>query len=200
MYHDKRFQLDALFSIFAFNHEQIKDSTTAGFIQTKHSNFQDVCDRITNLDRDVLRDINERYTKGEVVKAVSEAEKSCFRLMNDLDNIAENVQGSLTSKKRMRNELWSLVSFKGAPSWFVTFAPADNHHPLCLYFADTEEKFSPRFRTSSERYRLIARNPVAGARFFHFMVQMFLKHVLGVESTDGGVFGKTSAYYGTVEQ
>ncbi len=35
MYHDKRFQMDRLFSIFAFNHEQMKDSTTAGFILNK---------------------------------------------------------------------------------------------------------------------------------------------------------------------
>ena len=200
MYHDKRFQLDSLFSIFAFNHEQIKDSTTAGFIQTKHSNFQEVCDRISNLDHGVLQDINERFAKGEKVTAVTEAEKQCFKLINDLDNVSEKVQGSLTSKKRMRNEIWSLVNFKGAPSWFVTFAPADNHHPLSLYFADTDEKFVPRFRTSSERYRLIARNPVAGARFFDFMVKVFIKHVLGVDCESGGVFGKPAAYYGTVEQ
>ena len=200
MYHDKRFQLDSLFSIFAFNHEQIKDSTTAGFIQTKHSNFQEVCDRINNLDHKVLNDINDRYSKGEIVKPITDAEQSCFRLINDLDNIAEKVQGSLTSKKRMRNEIWSLVNFKGAPSWFVTFAPADNHHPLCLYFADTEERFVPKIRSSSERYRLIAQNPVAGARFFHFMVEMFITHVLGVDSVDTGAFGRPSAYYGTVEQ
>ncbi len=100
----------------------------------------------------------------------------------------------------MRNELWSLVSYKGAPSWFITFAPTDNHHPLGLYYADTEEHFIPKFRTSNERYHLIARNPVAGARFFHVMVQLFLKHVLGVDSEEAGLFGKPSAYYGTVEQ
>jgi Helitron helicase-like domain at N-terminus len=38
-------------------------------------------------------------------------------------------------------------------------------------------------------------NPVAGAQFFHFVCEMFIKHVLG-----DGVFGPTNAYYGTVEQ
>ncbi len=32
------------------------------------------------------------------------------------------------------------------------------------------------------------------------MVELFLKHVLGVESEEAGLFGKPSAYYGTVEQ
>ncbi len=49
----------------------------------------------------------------------------------------------MTSKDTCGIELWSLVSYKGAPSWFITFAPADNFHPLCLYFADTEEHFIP---------------------------------------------------------
>ncbi len=200
MYHDKRFQMDRLFSIFAFNHEQMKDSTTAGFIMTKQSSFQDICDRISNLDHEVLQDITERYQRKEKVKPQTAQEKNCFQLLNDLDKVAEKVEGSMTSKRHMRNELWSLVSYKGAPSWFITFAPADNFHPLCLYFADTEEHFIPRFRSSSDRYRLIAHNPVAGARFFHTMVQLFLKHVLGVDSNEAGLFGKPSAYYGTVEQ
>jgi len=35
-----------------------------------------------------------------------------------------------------------------------------------------KETFSPKLRPENERYRLIAENPVAGARFFHFMVAM----------------------------
>jgi hypothetical protein len=93
-----------------------------------------------------------------------------------------------------------MISYLGAPTWFVTFAPADIKHPICLYFADDKTYFSPELRTSNECYRLIAHNPVAGARFFHFMVQLFIKHVLGVDSGHDGLFGKTTGYYGTVEQ
>ena len=55
-------------------------------------------------------------------------------------------------------------------------------------------------RDENERYRLIAQNPVAGARFFHFMCQMFVKHVLGIGENHPGLYGNTNAYYGTVEQ
>jgi len=51
-----------------------------------------------------------------------------------------------------------------------------------------------------DRFRLIANNPIAGARFFHFMIQMFIKHILGVGSAHKGLYGDTAAYYGTVEQ
>jgi hypothetical protein len=73
-------------------------------------------------------------------------------------------------------------------------------HPICLYFADSQEKFNLDLRPYDERIRMIARNPVAGARFFHFMVELFIKHILGVGTDHPGVYDNTSAYYGTVEQ
>ena len=60
--------------------------------------------------------------------------------------------------------------------------------------------FKPNIRAPEERYRLIASNPVACARFFNFMVEQFIKHVLGVGSDHPGLYGETSVYYGTVEQ
>src|SRR6266849_2032754 len=106
----------------------------------------------------------------------------------------------------MRNEIWSLTAFQGAPTWYIILSPADNKHPICLYFADTKTTFSPQLRIDDDRLRLISENPVAGARFFHFMVSTFIEHVLGVAESEHktkrqtGLFGKTSAYYGTVEQ
>src|SRR6266478_5456256 len=83
----------------------------------------------------------------------------------------------------MRNEISSLISHLGSPSWFVTLSPADNKHPICLYFADMNEQFKPEIRTSDDTYRLIANNPVAAARFFNFMCCAFIKNVLGVFDT-----------------
>ena len=96
--------------------------------------------------------------------------------------------------------------FMGAPSWYITLSPADNKHPISLYFADTDQTFTPKIRTEDDRLRLISENPVAGAHFFHFMINTFIECVLGVKITKKGIkrrrglFGTTSAYYGTVEQ
>jgi Helitron helicase-like domain at N-terminus len=87
----------------------------------------------------------------------------CFKLINDLDHVNGHVPGSITQNKNMRNEIWSLISYIGAPSWFITFPPTDNMHPISLYFADTQKTFSPKLRPENERYKLIAENPVAGA-------------------------------------
>ncbi|KDR65411.1 hypothetical protein GALMADRAFT_30876, partial [Galerina marginata CBS 339.88] len=121
-------------------------------------------------------------------------------ILDDIDHVGGHVKGSLTNKKYMRNEIWSLMSFKGAPSWFITFSPADNRHPLCLYYADKDITFRPKLRMAKERDLLVLSNPVAAARFFDFLVKMVIKHVLGFESDLPGLYGETSAYYGTVEQ
>jgi hypothetical protein len=48
---------------------------------------------------------------------------------------------------------------------------------------------------------MVCKNPVAGARFFHFMVETFITDVLGVGSNNHrGLYGDTKAFYGTVEQ
>src|SRR6202453_2196297 len=200
MYHDKRFQKDSHFPLIAFNHEQIKDSTKGGFLLEKQKSFDNIANCLLQINSDVLTDITERMIKGERVKGDTQEEKDCLQLIHDLDHIGGHVKGSITSKKYMKNETWSLISFRGAPSWYITLSPADNKHPICLYYADTNEKFEPMIRTKPERDNLIANNPVAGARFFHFIIQSFIKHVLGVGTNHPGIYGDTAAYYGTVEQ
>lgn len=174
-------------------------ATTAGYLLADKRKFHDIADRLLKLDEATLNNLVERlsYTS---VKPETEEEKACFRIIADLNHVNYKVQGSITSKKYMRNEIWSLVSYLGAPSWFITFAPADVKHPIALYFADTSTKYVPECWSSDERWRLIANNPVAGARFFNMMADLFIKHVLGVGTGESGIYGDTSGYYGTVEQ
>ena len=81
--------------------------------------------------------------KGERVKGDSQEEKDCLQPIHDLDHIGGHVKGSITSKKYMRNEIWALIAFQGAPTWYITLSPADNKHPISLYYADTKEQFTP---------------------------------------------------------
>ena len=116
MYHDKRFQRDSQFILIAFNHMQIKESTTGGYLVMEKQSFGDISDRLMNLDQDVLETLSNRMAGDEHVKPVTQEEKDCFQLIKDLDHVCGKVQGSLTSKKYMRNEIWSLTNYIGAPS------------------------------------------------------------------------------------
>ena len=199
MYHDKRFQLDQYFSLIAFNHQQMKSSTTGGYLLAEKRNFTEVANRLSRITSSTLDNLIERLKDGPVTP-VTDEERECFRLIGDLDFVGAHVDGSVTNRKRMRNEIWSMTSYLGAPTWFITFAPADVNHPICLYYAGTDQTHFPIIRDKNERLRLIARNPVAGARFFDFMVRMFIEHVLKFQTNKPGLYGKTSGYYGTVEQ
>ena len=201
MYHDKRFQTDVNFPFVAFSHEQMMANTTQSFLLVDQTRFGNISERLMNIDWATLNDITTRLEVGDHISPQTDAEKQCFQLLHDLDAVSGKMHGSTTSKKYMRNEIWSLINHLGAPSWYITLSPADIQHPICIYFADTNEKFSPDMPSYDDRARMVCQNPVAGARFFHFMVQSFLQDVLGVNRLDKlGFYGTTSGYYGTVEQ
>ena len=201
MYHDKRFQYDITFPFVAFSHLQLKAASTAGFLLADSSKFRDITNRLLSVNQETLASISKRLSEGESVNPSTEDERACFQIVRDLDHVNGKVQGSITSKKYMRSEIWSLIAYMGAPMWYITLSPADNKHPLCLYFADNNESFDLNItRGDDERFRLIANNPVAGARFFHFIVNMFITHVLGFGKRQRGLYGDTTAFYGTVEQ
>lgn len=91
----------------------------------------------------------------------------------------------------------------GVPIFFITFAPTESKNPICLYFCGEDvdlNDFCSMKSSDQERLRIVVKNPVACAKFFNLMVNLFIKHVLRSGSDRDGLFGRTSAYYGTVEQ
>ncbi|KAJ7171849.1 hypothetical protein C8R43DRAFT_840907, partial [Mycena crocata] len=200
MYHDKRFQTDMYFPMVAFNQEQLKGSSLGSKLMVKRSKFEGVARRLLNTDPEVAASIADRMAEGKHVKPTNDAEKQCFDLLHDLDGVGAHVMGSATSKKHMRNEIWSTTAFVGSPTWFITMAWADGLHPLALYYAQTDTIYRPELRKSDERKLLMSNNPVSAARFFHYMVEVFLRDVLCWESELPGLYGHTEAYYATVEQ
>ena len=145
MYYDKRFQLDETFVLIAFNHEPIKNATTGGFLLTKRSSFSTIAERLFDTSPSVLSSMADHMHLGDIVTPNTDAEVKCFQLIRDLDIIGKDVQGSLTSKCHMRNEIWLLITMKGAPSWYITLSPSDERHPICLYYSDTKEAFVLNF-------------------------------------------------------
>ncbi|PPQ72163.1 hypothetical protein CVT24_002414 [Panaeolus cyanescens] len=203
MYHDKRFQMDPNFIIVTFNHHLIRQSTTGSFMMMKRSNFDRFVLTMKDLNTDTLYNIASRMRNGEYVLPQTPDEKRCFSLLDQVEYIGTSVAGGMAEKKFQRAELWSLLSFMNAPNWFITITPVDNKHPLCLYLSGTQEVFKPEIKRAGDRLRIISQNPVACARFFHYMVTLFIQHICGWSKDDSpkrGLFGKPSAYYGTVEQ
>lgn len=202
LYHDKRFQLDSSFLIVAFNNQLVKQSSHGSFMTIKRANFLSFSQKLQTLEPGVLRVISDRLRTGGCNAPQSPEEKIAFSLFDQIEYVSGKVQGSISSKKWYRKEVWALTHYLNAPQWFITLLPADSKHPLCIHWAGSNETFSPELKNAKERLQLVTRNPVACAQFFDHVVRLFLKHICGW-SDDGpvrGVFGRPLAYYGTVEQ
>jgi hypothetical protein len=200
MYHDKCFQTDFYFLMIAFNHEQLKAGVMGSFLLTKKKMWPDISNHLKSLNHDILKNISDKLLNGEHFLLATPEEKNCFRLLHDLDYVGGFMKGSIISKKNMQNEIWSMISQLGAPSWFIMLSPADSHHPICLHYADKNIEFKPNLRLLNGQNLFVAQNPIAVAHFFYLMICMFIKHVLGIGVKHSGLYGNTASYYGTVEQ
>jgi len=106
-----------------------------------------------------------------------------------------------------------MVPMFGPPTYFITINPADVSSPLMCYFAGADVKISltdpdnPAMPTLAYRAHLVARDPVASARFFHRTICAFIQFLVGydpellakVETERFGVLGDVIAYYCSTE-
>ena len=60
MYHDKRFQKDSHFALIAFNHEQIKQSTSSGYLLAETPKFDNISKRLMDVDIEVTSPLSIR--------------------------------------------------------------------------------------------------------------------------------------------
>jgi hypothetical protein len=204
LYYDRRFQTDPEFPLIAFNHKQIKTTTRCSWLSADRKRFDDVAQRLKRLNPEILDKVANklRVSEANIITDSTEEEADCFQLLKDLELVSWNLPGSITAKRQIRNEIWSLIGHCGAPTWYITISPSDTRHPISVHMASGREKFTLDLETLTERTRQVTSNPVAAAQFFDMFVQLFIKHVLQTDqkSKVTGLFGDTCAYYGTVEQ
>ena len=202
LYHDRRFQLDEYFAFVTFSHKQIRANSVGAHVLTEWSNFADIVKKWDSLDVTALSSLIERAEKGDRLSPTNSAERLCFELLHHLEHAQGFVPCSAAQKRKQRNEIKSLIFELGTPSFFITFSPADIKSPICLYYAGEKIDISainPKIPDACQRLRAIAQNPVAGARFFHLMVRLFIKHILRWQSGTDGLFGPTSGFFGSIE-
>jgi len=76
-----------------------------------------------------------RIKSSEHTVPENEEEQLCYDVIRDLDHVSGRVEGSATTRKYMWNELWSMLAFLGAPTWYITLSPADIKHPIAISLA-----------------------------------------------------------------
>ncbi|KAK4702713.1 hypothetical protein P7C70_g3507, partial [Phenoliferia sp. Uapishka_3] len=136
-------------------------------------------------------------------------QKEVVKLVNKLQTIGMKVPGSDAAKRSLRSDMRSYMGYFGIPSLFLTlnFSPA--HSPIFqVMIGNVEIDLSshlPELMSGPDRARAMAKDPVAAADFYDFMVEAVFKYLLGWDKTsrtsnnEGGLFGKLRAYYGASE-
>lgn len=200
---DVRPQTDRNFSFVAMNILQRRKTSEASRFKVKSTHYDRAAELLCSAEASACDSIISRSKANNgYVSPGTKAEKELFELMEKVNIMASNVPGSNASKVKMRNEIRALIHWLGTPSLFITLNPADLHSPIFCHFAGAKvdlDSNSPELPSGFERLSLLARNPAAAARFFNSIMRAFIDVVLDMDSPDGGLFGRISGYYGTIE-
>ena len=155
---------------------------------------------------------------------VPQAVKRAFRYLH---LCMANVLGTNAYRMSLRHRVTGYRWLWGAPLVFTTLNPADTRHPVMrlLYNDDFHgdpdgecrpvaawrllEEDDPDLGNKEDMIRRVAADPVSQALLSDLMMQLFLKHMLGVDfsvssdsvaaSTMPGLFGNVQAYFAPLE-
>ncbi len=203
-YHDRRFRRHETFPFVAFGIKQKREALAHASIQMRRRDFEH--------DARTMADI----TTQDLKRAVAEEEKGLpisdhgVRLLRKhVQATAGRVVGTDSSRYRLRSEIWSTSIALGPPAVWSTWNPNDSNNPLAQAFCGEQINLDDFIATmgpdKDTRARNVASDPYGAAKFFHFTVNALLETLLQVKVTkyqvrsDTGIFGKVSAYFGTVE-
>ena len=213
---DRRFD-DKTFSFLLFNQVQ------------RHAAISSVAGRVKSDPASILRFkelvMNDSF-RSRVQEAVDnptspDAEAIMREVTPLLKSCGASVPFSQGERSSSITKLISMVHLHGLPSWFITVSPPDQDNILTFRMAngtpghanDGTEVF---LRVEAQpdltaRMRAVANNPAAAAEMFKTLVEVVMKHLVGLDLTGNikktqpansrrGVFGgKPTAHMGVVE-
>lgn len=139
--------------------------------------------------------------------AYDNEEHQVLRLMQEVRVINKHVPGLSAAHIEMHNEIRSMITQFGMPTFFLTINPADVFNSLVKFLAGSEiniDRLLPeQVPNYWEQALLIAKNPVIAAKFFNIYMKAFIQTLLAYDSSgkdlEGGVLGVVKGYYGCVE-
>ena len=200
---DSPFQKDADFAFVYFNILQKKSVCDSVRFRVAAVEQERIVRDLLSVDKAELDRLIVRLKANQSYQAQTDEEKRILQLVTKVGASLHDIPGTAGYKLKMRNEIRSLVTFRGTPAFFITLNPSDVNHPLvsllagdniCLEAMERGEEL-----TEWQRKLIVSRNPAACAKFFHAIISSFITIVLRHGKKGRGILGKCTAYYGTVE-
>lgn len=119
--------------------------------------------------------------------------------------------GSNEQRQGYRQEAYAMCNHFGLPQLFFTFSPNDVGSATLWYYAGVvDDDIFTSFNVGhllnkSDRFRTLARDPVAGARYFRRLSNVVVEVLIGWcelrgrPRAQGGAFGTCKGFYGAIE-
>lgn len=133
-------------------------------------------------------------------------------LRKQLTSMRQKIMGTDESRLKVRGQIKGVTAMVGPPSLWITINPADTADPIAQVIAGDKINLDNFEKTagpnSDQRSQTISEDPYAAAKFFHFIINVVIEELFGLQKADShnqtvkrkeGVFGKVAAYVGTVE-
>ena len=192
-----RFRLDHAFQFHIFNVLQKRNVCLHTSMIVKQPKFADTADKLSKLSskqiENAISSLSDRKMDDPAVKL----------LLDQVQVVGKHLPGSPYAKKPYRMEIHGQMISLGMPAIYITLNPADIHHPLVSFFAGEDidlDALFPEVPPPRQRAKLVSQQPIACAKFFDTIVKAFLDCILRFGKEEGGVFGRVSGYFGTVEE
>jgi hypothetical protein len=203
-YHDRRFRIHETFPFLCFGILQKREALLSARLQMRQANFDRDARILASITKQQLEQAAIRETQGRPV-----TNPAIQLLRKHVHAAALRVKGSNESRTSLRSQIMWTNVMKNPLNLWVTINPTDIHDPIAQIFCgeniDLDNFLATVGPDAEQRARNIALDPYAAAKFFHFLIQAILETLFGIKVTDyqihnrDGIFGRVSAYFGTVE-
>ncbi|KAJ5370019.1 uncharacterized protein N7496_006111 [Penicillium cataractarum] len=194
-HHSRRFARHRTFMYLLYDIIQLRNSCLGNSLLIKRSQWTSVTRDLNSLNIDRLQRAATALATNRVT-----TDPLVRRLLKNITAIGVHVPGSFFHKLQMRAELRGLLVREGMPAFWLTINPSDLHNPLVLILAGVQCSSSLSSSVASAVRSVTATSdPVSVARFFHYTCKAVLDGLLGSKTTDIGILGDISNYFGVVE-
>ncbi|KAJ7040624.1 hypothetical protein C8F04DRAFT_948395, partial [Mycena alexandri] len=191
--HGGRFQRHPEFAFFYYNVLRKQLVSRSMRYRAQKSNYKRVIDDMLGIDLDRLTSLRAKCKKDPTFIPVNAEDKRIMTLVGSVGLIAQQVPGSAGQKLVLRNEIRGMITYRGAPTLFITLNPSDVDNPIVRLLAGDDIVLEDLARGEDmdtwKRKMFAAKNPAACARFFDVVINKFIEVVLRYNRPGRGLFG-----------
>ncbi|KAJ7739514.1 hypothetical protein B0H16DRAFT_1324886, partial [Mycena metata] len=191
--HEGRFQRHPEFAFFYYNVLRKQLVSQSMRYKVPQSTYKSIIDQMLQLDLSRLAALRECCKKNPLYVPTDQEDKRIMALMGSVGLIARQVPGSSGQKVMLRNEIRSVINYRGAPTLFITLNPSDVDNPIVRLLVGEDINLEDISRGEDmdgwSRKILAAKNPAACAKFFDLVMKKFISLILRYGKPGRGLFG-----------